>query len=321
MLNVYITIDTEIWCGGWNDLDRTFPDAFQKYVYGPTAHGDYALPATISILNDHGLTGAFFVEPLFSARFGIEPLKEIVGLIQAGNQEIQLHLHSEWVDVAHEPLLENVSQKLCDLTYCDGEQQSHLIKWGLERLAQAGANEINAFRAGSYAANQDTLRAVAQNGLSFDTSYNLGAVAGVHDMAPGEQLVQPRQIEGLTVFPVSVLKLKDGGYRNVQITALSFRELTNYLERAYAADWDSVVIVSHNFEMLTPDKAKVDQLTKRRFVNLCKYLEKHSDRFCVKGFKSADPANVFPQPQALAVNPVLSGMRLVEQTWRHICYG
>jgi len=34
---------------------------------------------TLRILNDHGLRGVFFVEPLFSARFGLAPLQEIVG--------------------------------------------------------------------------------------------------------------------------------------------------------------------------------------------------------------------------------------------------
>ena len=63
MLKVFFTVDTEIWCGGWDDLDRKFPDAFQRYVYGPTDQGNYALPMTMEILSDHGLKGVFFVEP------------------------------------------------------------------------------------------------------------------------------------------------------------------------------------------------------------------------------------------------------------------
>jgi len=30
-------------------------------------------------------------------RFGSQPLEEIVGLIREGVQEIQLHMHTEWV--------------------------------------------------------------------------------------------------------------------------------------------------------------------------------------------------------------------------------
>ena len=96
MLKVFFTVDTEIWCGGWDDLDRKFPAAFQQYVYGPTGQGDYALPMTMEILNDHGLKGVFFVEPLFATRFGLAPLQEMVDLIQTAGHEIQLHLPPEW---------------------------------------------------------------------------------------------------------------------------------------------------------------------------------------------------------------------------------
>lgn len=30
MLNVFITVDTEIWCDGWEDLDRKFPKYFNS---------------------------------------------------------------------------------------------------------------------------------------------------------------------------------------------------------------------------------------------------------------------------------------------------
>ena len=73
-MNVYLTFDIEIWCNGWSNLDRTFPISFERYVYGRSRHGAYALPQTLSILNQYGLKGIFFVEPLFAARFGIKHL-------------------------------------------------------------------------------------------------------------------------------------------------------------------------------------------------------------------------------------------------------
>ena len=53
MLNVFITVDTEIWCNGWSSLDHNFPDYFKKYIYGPTVKGNFALPETLKILNDY----------------------------------------------------------------------------------------------------------------------------------------------------------------------------------------------------------------------------------------------------------------------------
>ena len=112
MLNVFITVDTEIWCDGWDNLDARFPDAFRRYVYGPTRRGNYALPATLDILSDHGLAAVFFVEPLFAARFGQDPLDELVGLIRDGGQEIQLHLHTEWVDEVDDPELPRLNASI-----------------------------------------------------------------------------------------------------------------------------------------------------------------------------------------------------------------
>jgi hypothetical protein len=74
MTQVLLTFDVEIWCASWSDLDRGFPDAFGRYIYGPTASGDYGLPFALRVLGDHGLRGTFFVEPLFATRFGIAPL-------------------------------------------------------------------------------------------------------------------------------------------------------------------------------------------------------------------------------------------------------
>lgn len=68
MLDIFITVDTEIGCGGWDDIDRKFPCAFKKYVYGPIYKGDFGLPYQVKLLTEHGLTGVFFVEPLFCKR-------------------------------------------------------------------------------------------------------------------------------------------------------------------------------------------------------------------------------------------------------------
>jgi len=117
MLDVFFTVDVEIWCDGWHRIDERFADSFKRYIYGPTAKGNYGLPYTLDVLSDHGLTGVFFVEPLFSRRFGSQPLAEIVGLLREDAQEIQLHLHTEWVDEAIEPLLAHSHSKRQHLHY------------------------------------------------------------------------------------------------------------------------------------------------------------------------------------------------------------
>lgn len=321
MLNVFITVDTEIWCNGWNDLDKKFPESFKKYIFGTTAAGDFALPGKLSILEEYNIPAIFFVEPLFSAKFGLEPLQEIVGMLQEKNQEIQLHLHPEWVDEVEDRLLPGITNKLRNLTYCSKDQQSQLIRWGLDRMAEAGVDNINAFRAGGFCANRDTLRAVADNKLTFDTSYNLSGPIGVADMAPGELLNQPRFIDNVYEYPVSVTRDPiRRNYRNVQINALSYIELKNYLDSAHEMGWDSVVVVTHNFELLSRDKTRVDKYAVSRFRRFCQYLDNNRDRFNVTGFQGLTPQNIQPQPSITLGKLLPAGLRYVEQITRQFLY-
>ena len=111
MLDVFFTVDVEVWCGGWQNLDQNFPAAYRRYIHGPTPSGEFGIPFQLKLLNEHKLKGMFFTEPLFSARFGKAPLQDLVGLIEGAGQETQLHLHTEWVDEARAPLLPGVSVK------------------------------------------------------------------------------------------------------------------------------------------------------------------------------------------------------------------
>ena len=297
MLKVFITVDTEIWCGGWDDLDRKFPAAFQQYVYGPTDQGNYALPMTMEILKDHGLKGVFFVEPLFATRFGLAPLQEMVDLIQTAGHEIQLHLHTEWVDEACDGTLPAIDNKRENIREFSQVDQSTLIGAGLTLLRSAGASPINAFRAGNYGLNAATLVALGENGIDFDTSYNAAAEIGVDDVAPGEILTQPRRFNTVIEYPVTVYRDRGGNsLRQFQLNACSFSEITRILTTAVDMGWESVVIVSHNFELLNQRKNRPDPIIVRRFRKLCHYLETNRDRFEVTGFTGLQKPNERLQP-------------------------
>jgi hypothetical protein len=80
LLDVFLTCDTEVWCPGWDSLEASFPESFQRYVYGrPNLATSYGLPFQLTTLRDHGLKGVFFVEPLFSGRFGSSHFRKLLG--------------------------------------------------------------------------------------------------------------------------------------------------------------------------------------------------------------------------------------------------
>lgn len=318
MLEVFLTVDVEVWCDGWSDIDRKFPDAFRKYIYGPTRHGNFGLPYQIDVLRSHDLTGVFFVEPLFSTRFGIEPLAEIVALLNAGQQEVQLHLHTEWVDESRQPLLKDVNGKRQHLRFFTLAEQTSLIGTGAELLAQAGAAPVNAFRAGSFAFNKDSLSALAVNGIKFDSSYNASMSGQDSGVLPGVMALQPFVCDGVYEYPMTVFNDGSSRLRHTQIAACSFRELEGLLWSALEAEDKAFVVLLHNFELMNLRKDRPDWVAVRRFDKLCSFLNKNRDCFKVSTFHGLEPGNM-PEDHKLLFSPRWKTVnRMVEQIYRRV---
>lgn len=313
LLNVFFTVDVEIWCNSWASLDEKFPNAFREYIYGPTAKGNFGLNYQLRVLNDHGLKGVFFVEPLFATRFGTAPLAEVVGLIRDAKQEVQLHLHPEWVDEAVQPILPGVTKKRQHLMYYSEAEQTTLIKAGLQLMDNVGATGINAFRAGSFAFNADTLSALAANDIPFDSSYNASQFGLTSGVMPGIQVIEPVAWNGVYEYPMTVFNDGTAKLRHAQLTACSFAEMEGLLWQALEAGRTTFNILSHSFELLNRARTRPDPIVIKRFHKLCAFLDKNRDSFCVRGFQGLAPQTVQVQPNALTSPIWRTGARIIEQ--------
>ncbi len=316
MLNVFLTVDVEIWCDGWTDLDRKFPDAFQRYVYGATPRGEFGLRYQAEMLRSHGLTGVFFVEPLFAGRFGDAPLAEIVGLLHNYDQEIQLHLHTEWLDEWREPLFADIVGKRQFLRQFSREQQQRVIAEGKRLLARSGAAGINCFRAGSFGFNADTLDALSACAITFDSSYNATAFGLDSGVAQGMVLTQSHRERGVTEYPMTVYDTGLGRLRHAQLGACSWAELEGLLWSALESGRDSFVLLLHNFELLTPSKANPDPAVLSRFKQLCRFLDQNRDKFNTRGFSGLEAVAAQHQPPPLRSSLWRTALRNVEQISR-----
>lgn len=316
MLDVFFTVDVEVWCDGWLNIDEKFPNAFRKYIYGPTSKGNFGLQYQLDVLKGHGLTGVFFVEPLFSTRFGGQPLAEIVGLIRESKQEVQLHLHTEWVDESKEPLLEGAHAKRQHLRYFSMEEQTILIAAGAELLKQVGASNITAFRAGNFGFNRDTLRALAANRIPFDSSYNACLFGSDSGVMPGVTVVDPIVCEGVYEYPMTVFKDGTGSLRHAQLMACSYKEIEGLLWQALETRRSSFVILSHSFELLNQAMDRPDDVVVKRFQRLCSFLDQNRDSFRVRGFQGLKPQVTQRQPAPLTSPIWRTGARMMEQAYR-----
>jgi hypothetical protein len=319
LLEVLLTCDTEVWCTSWGSLDRDFPEAFSRYIYGRAPSGEaYGLPYQMQTLRDHGLRGVFFVEPLFATHFGLEPLREIVSLVNAAEQEVQLHLHTEWADEAHAPLLPHITEKRQHLRYFSADEQRTLIAAGAALLEAAGAERPTAFRAGSFALNLDTLKALPQCGIHIDSSYSATMMGPTSGIAPGTLLRDVTRIAGVVEYPVSVFVDGFGRLRHAQLGACSFEELQQALIAALEAQQRAFVLVFHNFELLNSSRTGEDAIVVRRFERLCRFLADNRASFRTVGFRDvADPVSSGSGPE-LRVGRAATARRYIEQATRRL---
>lgn len=314
-MNVYLSFDVEIWCDSWETLDQSFPASFERYVYGRSPLGEWALPKTLEILQRHGLRGVFFVEPLFSARFGPQFLERIVRLIRDAGQDVQLHLHTEWVDEISPALIEDCARKRQHLSYYSLDEQTALIGHGRRLLEAAGSGSVTAFRAGSFAVNGDSYEALRRNGILIDSSLNRYYEVSGPDLREAHGFDVPFVTQGVSVFPVAVFRDGLGRERPAQVNGTSFEELRDAMVKAEAQGATDFVIVSHNFEMLKPGRNDPDRWVVRRFERLCAFLQAHRSQFNVTGYSPVGPAPGSPTLQA-STSLASTGIRYAEQLLR-----
>ena len=181
-------------------------------------------------------------------------------------------------------------------------------------LVAAGAPAPIAFRAGSYAANDDTLTALASLGFLYDSSHN-GAEAP--DMS--RITLSPRQIapidRGVVEVPVTVIEDSPGRLRTFQLCALSAGESYDALEHAAVSGHAAVTIVSHGFELANRSGTRANTVHVRRFRTLCAILAEMRDVLPTTHFADRPDLPLDRPDQPLGPDRLRKGWRQAEQLW------
>lgn len=324
MVQVFLTVDTEVWphAEGWPHTPLSAGEDCRRqlncYFWGGEAKRKQGLTYQLQTLKGYGLKATFFVDPLFSFALGISPLRDVIRAIQEFGQEVALHLHPEWLtDPRVSGLPAFAGPYMRDYPE---EIQSKLIEAGIGRLKEAGAESIQAFRAGSWGADTATLRALARNRIPFDSSLNACYAASLADLPDRESILQPTLIEGVWELPQTYyVDRPPAGRRPLQVCASSLAEFRYVLEQAHARQWRCVVAVTHSFEFVRVDRLRrrnglvgPRRLLGARFEDICGYLAKHRDRFPTASFRDALSV-VSPAPQNR--EPIISSRSRTAARW------
>jgi hypothetical protein len=317
-LKIFITVDIELWPERWDLSDSAFRKCFDQFIHGKTPYGKFGLGFQLELLKAHNLKCVFFVEALFAGHYGTGPLEEIVEQIQAAGQEVQLHLHTEWLGRGrfHNPL----HKKGYNLFNFSQTEQALLIKLGQEFLISSGAKDLSAFRAGNFGGNIETLRAAVEVGFKFDSSLHPRLLMN----ASQATLLQPEYMEGIFEFPLTIFNEWGGRFRQLQFGGpCSYREMADLLTQAWTRQWHSVVILSHGSELLNRAKTHPDKIVLHRFEKTCRFLADHQDKFQTAWFSEIQPTDFSAKPFKVAPlqsNFLNTGSRYIEQVTRRL-YG
>ncbi len=308
----FLTIDTEF---AWRhhaaglDVEEIYARSLEPAGVG--------LGYQLAELARHDLKACFFVDPMPALLYGIEPIRRMVSTILDAGQEVQLHLHPAWTDaVAGDG---GRAHGRFDLSDHDRATQHALIVRATDLLVAAGAPQPIAFRAGSYAANDHTLDALAELGFAYDSSHNGAVFGSSHIMLPKRQIapIVPLRLagRGLVEIPVTVVEDTPGRLRTLQLCALSSGESRRALEHAVAAGHVAVTIVSHGFELANRQGNRANAVHVRRFEALCATLDAMRDALPTCHFRDRPPLALGQDDRPLARDPIRRGLRQAEQLW------
>jgi hypothetical protein len=284
------------------------------YIYGETRKGSFGVPFQLECLAEHGLKATYFVESLFASVAGLDRLKEIVSLIEGQGQEVQLHAHTEWLgEIADRALPHGFRQHIRQYSK---DEQALIIGLAARNLRNAAENQLSAFRAGNFGANFDTLRALRTHGIKFDSSLNqcrLGSSCAIETV---DLLTQPRSLEGVYEFPLSFFSDYPQHYRQAQLCACSFREMSQALLSAWQEGWYAFVILMHGSELIgeckgTDTAPGPNRIVVNRFRRLCRFLAENSEKFHTRTFRDLDPGAI---PDHASLPPLRSAVH--RTAWR-----
>ena len=319
MTRVFFTIDTEYSAGMVVREGRDCRAAnFARSIACETDNGAVGIGYQMDLFDRHGLAAVFFVDPMPAMLWGVEAISEIVEPIVARGHDVQLHCHPEWLALAGADAIlpGRTGRNMKDFGF---EEQCRILEYARDTLVAAGAPAPSAFRAGNYGANDDTLRALAELGIAYDTSHCPGIAGSDCAISLGANDTAPVRHAGVIEVPVGCIAAREGGRRHMQLTALSAAELAGAVRHAVRIGTPSLTLVSHSFELLSRDRMKINRIVKARFERFC------ADLAAMPGASSGTYRD--HPPQVAEAAPVLphsyarTGWRMAEQALANTLYG
>ena len=187
------------------------------------------------------------------------------------------------------------------------------------------------FRAGNFGASNATWKAMAAAGLTLSSNFDLCYLSKTCKILwPRRETALFDTGLGVWELPISNFVEAGGGYRHVQIMAVSFAEARDYLYEARRLGIPEVTLVTHSFEYFWLDsipgrRGRPNRINRDRLRGLCAFLRDHAGEFEVDTVGAL--ARRLPPPPAERRNgepvvprgkPLYRYRRLLEQAYKRV---
>lgn len=241
---VIVTVDVE--SGGGYSL----PDQVDTVCQDGAACG---LMEIARMQRERKLSGTFLLNVYEYRAWGEGKMREIVEKLQVSGQDLGLHTHPGW---AYDPARNGMREY-------NLEEQTSIIREGIRLLSLWSGRPVVVHRAGDYAADERTLKALEANGLRVDSSLFWG-----HPESRLTELGLPRNLPSswgkLLQIPVTVYERKErprlfsgvapalSSIRKIDVNwFVDEQEAKAAIDAVVDADLPFLVVFLHSFTFLT----------------------------------------------------------------------
>lgn len=257
MKQVIVTIDTEGHAG---------KDPIQHLIWGQTPSGQLGgISLLMDIFDEYGAKGLFFVDFAEAFDYGADRIAEVVQSIIQRGHEVGVHIHPDH-------MTNTKKQFLFDYSY---EEQYEIITKCTELYTKIIGKKPEAFRAGKYGANYQTLDILAQLDYKADFSqfYKYTKWCQINPPLTGNEMV--RIDNGLIEVPVMTYNHSFPGLFNRydKLDINSSRQEHSYILNKLVNDSTVNVIVmfAHSFSLLNWRKNVDNPTINKRIVSNLKH--------------------------------------------------
>lgn len=228
-----VTVDVET---------RTHGDSNQD-ISGliPGYPGNFGIEKIMEVLEEHRAHGTFFLNVYEIAKRGEEVVRSAARLIHERGHDLELHTHPR-------PMF-----RFYGMSQASFDEQKTILEKGIALLEGWTGKKVVAHRAGAFAANTDTLRAVAAAGLRADCSLSAGSHVSVPLVAELGPTNSVQCVDDAWEIPVTCFdQVRFGPWhsrRILDIEGCSLPEIKRITRWAVRQQLPAVCLLMHSFSL------------------------------------------------------------------------